>query len=793
MTDYRPLTRLGHYQIIAQIGHGGFGTVYKALDSLGRTVAIKVLSPGWTNDPAAIERFRREAQSAGELFHSHIATIMDFHENEGRLYLVMRYVEGTSLDQILKERPPLPWDEALSIVQDIAGALDHAHLKGYIHRDVKPANILVSARDGAVLTDFGLVKAAQSSGLSTTGVILGTPNYIAPEIWQGQDVSPATDIYSLACVFYEMITGTKLFAGDSSPQVMTRHMLTGPQFPEKWPAGVPEGIESVLRKGLDKEPLERYKSSGEFVQALSQIASAQEPEIVTPSIAGQLPVQPASAEPAPDSIELEGLPLPPAIELTHYRAPVRIKNIPPKRKYDVGLLNPAPYWLAVHDQLPTLILTGTPPAGSSGSYTFRLMVGDTASRSITLTVKPARLVRKTHLTLLAGGIFLLVLLSIGLFALWKANNPAQPSATLPPATSPAAAVLPTELPAITSNLEPSPTVSTLPTLENTPTWTATIPPPKFSLGAAPITELNISQLEMLAGIKLAQDIFNVTFTADGKSFIAHSHEQVFVFDLDAQAVVNSFTTTTTIASLALSDKLIAVASVDGNIYIFRMDGASFSDGTSVQIFSIPGGVLPRRMALSRDGTLLAAGLDDGSITLFDTSAGPIVTLPVCAGQQFPGLAFSATTNKLVSVCDQIILWNANRGGLAELMREAATWGEVAISPDDQVVIYDGTTARFWAIMNQELYHVFDYPTSIQAGNAVAISGENMLVAFGNLGQVEIRHHPGGMVLTTLNIGNKIIRGLSFSPDQTLVALALDDGTVQLWGVLSPNAASTPTP
>ncbi|TSA08637.1 MAG: serine/threonine protein kinase [Deltaproteobacteria bacterium] len=176
------MNKLGKYEILEQIGTGGFGTVYKARDTIGRIVALKVLKPGWSEDSTAIERFRREALAAGSLFHPRIATILDFDETRGRLFLVIRYVEGTALDKVIKAKGRLTWEEAVRILSQVADGLEYAHAHGFIHRDIKPANIIVSEQEGAVLTDFGLVKAVQSSGLSSSGVMLGTPNYISPEI-----------------------------------------------------------------------------------------------------------------------------------------------------------------------------------------------------------------------------------------------------------------------------------------------------------------------------------------------------------------------------------------------------------------------------------------------------------------------------------------------------------------------------------------------------------------------------------------------------------------------------------
>lgn len=264
------ITQLGKYTLSEQLGSGGFGTVYKATDSIGRNVAVKVLKPGWSDDPGAIERFRREAQVAGELFHSRIATIIDFDEAEGRLFLVMRYIDGIPLDKLIKEKGRIPWGPALQILEQAAEGLDYAHQRGFVHRDIKPANILVSAKEGAVLTDFGLVKAAVASGMSTSGVMIGTPQYIAPEIWEGKPAAPETDIYSLACVAYEMLTGQVLFAGVSPPEIMTKHMQSAPPLPQAWPPGVPPGIGDVLLRALQRDPAQRYASSAAFVLDLKK-------------------------------------------------------------------------------------------------------------------------------------------------------------------------------------------------------------------------------------------------------------------------------------------------------------------------------------------------------------------------------------------------------------------------------------------------------------------------------------------------------------------------------------------
>lgn len=288
------LKQLGRYIIEADLGSGAFADVYKALDkTLKRQVALKVLKPRLVADEEAFMRFVQEAQVGANLFHPHIATVLDLGEVDGYYYLAMRYVEGRSLDKLLKETGALPWERVRNFVQQVGEALDFAHVQGLIHRDVKPSNILIDDHDKAVLTDFGLVRALASSGMTDTGILMGTPNYMAPEIWLGKEITASVDLYSLACVVVEMLTGKKLFEGDSAPVVMTRHVLEGAKFPENWPDGVPEGINTVLARALAKQPEERYASIEEFQDALSGLSQEkqsikseevkEEPEVDVPS------------------------------------------------------------------------------------------------------------------------------------------------------------------------------------------------------------------------------------------------------------------------------------------------------------------------------------------------------------------------------------------------------------------------------------------------------------------------------------------------------------------------------
>jgi serine/threonine-protein kinase len=270
------LQTLGRYTIHAELGRGGFATVYRATDTLlDRDVALKILKPGWTDDAKAVERFMREARQASRLKHANIVTIYDVGQAEGRLFIAMELVHGRSLQQIIADEGAMPWPRALAILAQSAAALDYAHKQGLIHRDIKPANIILDESETeiavhTILTDFGLVPGAEQASLSvgSTGGMLGTPEYLAPEIWDGEPATKASDIYALGCVAFYLLTGRILFGATTPVAVLKRH-VEGPVFPQQWPSGVPGEAEAILRRALAKDPVQRQTSAAGFVAELS--------------------------------------------------------------------------------------------------------------------------------------------------------------------------------------------------------------------------------------------------------------------------------------------------------------------------------------------------------------------------------------------------------------------------------------------------------------------------------------------------------------------------------------------
>ncbi len=261
---------LDKYEIQGELGSGGFATVYHAVDTtLDREVALKVLSPTLSGDPAFLGRFRQEAKVTAKLLHPNIAALFEIGEAEGRHFIAMQYVPGRNLQDMARDRGLLPLDEIVAIVRQIGTALDYAHGRKAIHRDVKPSNIIVDDDDSAILTDFGIVKALESTSIhTTTGAILGTPRYASPEQADSKPLDGRSDLYSLGVVAYELIVGKVPFIADTTPSLFYKIVHEEPVLPSKINPRAAGPIEQVLLKALAKQPGDRYQNGKEFATAL---------------------------------------------------------------------------------------------------------------------------------------------------------------------------------------------------------------------------------------------------------------------------------------------------------------------------------------------------------------------------------------------------------------------------------------------------------------------------------------------------------------------------------------------
>ena len=260
-------TAFGKYNIISLLGKGGMGEVYEAYDTdKNRTVALKVLADGLSNDATFRKRFQRESHAAAVLQEPHVIPIHDWGEIDGRLYIDMRLVRGQTLDELIAKGPLEP-ARAVAIIGQVGAALDAAHAQGLMHRDIKPHNIIITQADFAYLVDFGIAEARGDTRLTTAGTPIGTVNYMAPERFNQRDATPAVDVYALACVLYESLTGDSPFARDSLENLVAAHLASPPPRPSVTNPRVPATFDAVIARGMAKDPDDRYGTAGGLVRA----------------------------------------------------------------------------------------------------------------------------------------------------------------------------------------------------------------------------------------------------------------------------------------------------------------------------------------------------------------------------------------------------------------------------------------------------------------------------------------------------------------------------------------------
>lgn len=377
-------TQFGPYRLLRLIGKGGMGEVYEAEDTKrDRIVALKLLPESISHDPTFRKRLQREAHSAGRLQEPHVVPIHDYGEIDGVLFVDMRMINGSDLRKLLKTGGPMPPARAVALVRQVASALDAAHEAGIQHRDVKPENILVNKEDFAYLVDFGIANAKTDEKLTELGTAVGTYAYMAPERFSSGEVTYRADIYALACVLHECLTGRQPYTGDSVSVVITGHLMNPVPQPSTQRGGIPAGFDKVIARGMAKNPEDRYKTAGEMAMAATAALTVADKgtaeTIVQRSVAATTPQMGVGqgatmaapvVTPPPHSIPpgAPGGPPPPS-----YPPPAAASTPPPGGGYPSGPQGVTPGSYPAHT--PGSFPTHTPPSYPSapvpsGSYGF---------------------------------------------------------------------------------------------------------------------------------------------------------------------------------------------------------------------------------------------------------------------------------------------------------------------------------------------------------------------------------------------------------------------------------------
>ncbi|MGZ8603769.1 MAG: Stk1 family PASTA domain-containing Ser/Thr kinase [Actinomycetota bacterium] len=263
----------GRYRVERELGRGGMAKVYLGKDTvLGRTVAVKILAPQFADDPNFVTRFRREAQAAARISNQNLVSVFDTGSDDGVHFIVMEYVEGRTLAQFLTGGGRIMPDRAIDIAMDVCRALSAAHAQGLVHRDIKPGNIMLDDRGDVKVTDFGIARVVTTAEtVAQTAAVLGTASYLSPEQAQGQPVDGRTDIYSLGCVLFEMVTGRPPFLGDSPVAVASKQVLEQPTPPSRLNPDVSPDLDAVILRALAKNPENRYASADDLRADLERV------------------------------------------------------------------------------------------------------------------------------------------------------------------------------------------------------------------------------------------------------------------------------------------------------------------------------------------------------------------------------------------------------------------------------------------------------------------------------------------------------------------------------------------
>jgi eukaryotic-like serine/threonine-protein kinase len=692
---------LAGYRLEAQVGEGGMAVVFRARDQrLGRLVALKILAPALASDSAFRSRFIAESRAAAAVDDPNIIPVYEADEADGVLFIAMRFVQGGDLRRVLEREGALPPDRVVGFISPVASALDAAHRAGLVHRDVKPANILVDARedrpDHVYLSDFGVSKVMSSVGLTGTGMFVGTPDYSAPEQIQGRAVDGRTDQYALGCVTYQLLAGVLPFQGDHDMSVLRAHLSAPPPSLVSRMPDLPGAVDEILARAMAKTPERRYASCLDFTDALRE-ALGLTPYARQSSAAAHAVPQPATS---PHEIPTLAAGTATAATGTTVDAPVVLMA------NQLGLADPG----SGSDRAPP-----APPPPRRGFV----------DRPSTITGR----IRRRRLPALVLACAILAAAVVIPFVLTSPAKSPGPAHSPSPANSPNPAHSPSYSRAGIDL--PSPYAG------NSVSSLAFSP----SGGTLAIADIYICLWDIAATGCTTDSVFtdenSVAFSPDGKTLAAGAVTgRTYVWDVATGKLAATLTDPSSkgVESVAFSPdgKTLAAGDFNGRTYLWNV-----ATGTLAATLTDPSSKGVESVAFSPDGKTLAAGDFNGSTDLWNVATGKLAATPTDSRSQgVDSVAFSpdGTTLAAGDFNGSTDLWNLATGKLAVTLIDPSSRGvdSVAFSPDGTTLAAgDGNgSTDLWNVATGKLAATLTDPRSL-AVNSVAFGPNGKTLATGD--------------------------------------------------------------